>query len=468
MSNKSNNSRRRFLQQIGSTSLLLAASPLSGFAAKEKAEERTIFYSKKISANDKIRLAVIGYGIQGHGDVTTALKVPGVELVAACDLYTGRLENAKELHGKDLFTTKNYHEILDRNDVDAIIIATSDNWHARITKEALKKGKAVYCEKPMVHKISEGMSVVEAHQASGKIMQVGSQRVSSIVYKKAQELLAAGEIGKLNMVNAVYDRQSSLGAWEYTMPSDASPETVDWNRYVEGMNKMPFDPKKFFWWRNYRDFGTGVAGDLFVHLLSGTHVITGSKGPHKIFSSGQLSYWKDGRDVPDVMTGILQYPDVAEHPAFQLTLQVNFISGTGGQEIIKLVGDQGTIEIKNNGLTVHHSILPKAPGFGGYDAVFTYPKAMQDSLTEMYNKRYTDEEKKKPVKADIDFKAPQGYSDHLDHFTNFFDAVRTGKQSIEDATFGFRAAAPALACNASYFEEKIINWDPENMKLTKK
>jgi len=427
-----------------------------------------IFYNKKITANDKIRLAVIGYGIQGHGDVRTALTVPGVELVGVCDLYTGRLENAKELHGKDIFTTKNYHEILDRSDVDAIIIATSDNWHARITKEALKKGKAVYCEKPMVHKIAEGMGVVEAHRASGKIMQVGSQRVSSIGYKKAQELLAAGEIGKLNMVNAVYDRQSSLGAWEYTMPSDASPDTVDWNRYVEGINKMPFDPKKFFWWRNYKDFGTGVAGDLFVHLLSGTHVITGSKGPTKIFSSGQLSYWKDGRDVPDVMTGILQYPEVAEHPAFQLTLQVNFISGTGGQEIIKLVGEEGTIEIKGNSLTVKHSILPKAPGLGGYDAVFTYPKAMQESLTNQYNKRYTDEEKKRPTKTDIDFKPPQGYSDHLDHFTNFFDSVRTGKQPVEDATFGFRAAAPALACNASYFEEKIINWDPENMKLVKK
>ncbi|HRI20033.1 MAG TPA: Gfo/Idh/MocA family oxidoreductase [Panacibacter sp.] len=467
MSNESRNSRRKFLQQIGSTSLLFAASPLKSLAAKEKAEERILLYEKKISANDKIRLAVIGYGIQGHGDVKTALQVPGVELVAACDLYTGRLENAKELHGKDIFTTKNYHEILDRSDVDAIIIATSDNWHARITKEALKKGKAVYCEKPMVHKISEGMGVVEAHKASGKIMQVGSQRVSSIGYKKAQELLAAGEIGKLNMVNAVYDRQSSLGAWEYTMPTDASPDTVDWNRYVEGMNKMPFDPKKFFWWRNYRDFGTGVAGDLFVHLLSGTHVITGSKGPNKIFSSGQLSYWKDGRDVPDVMTGILQYPGVAEHPAFQLTLQVNFISGTGGQEIIKLVGEEGTIEIKGNSLTVKHSIMPKAAGFGGYDAVFTYPKAMQDTLTEQYKARYTDEEKKRPTKADIEFKPPTGYSDHLDHFTNFFDSVRTGKQPVEDATFGFRAAAPALACNASYFEEKIINWDPENMKLVK-
>jgi predicted dehydrogenase len=198
----------------------------------------------------------------------------------------------------------------------------------------------------MVHKISEGLDVVQAHKASGKVMQVGSQRVSSIGYAKARELYQSGEIGKLNMVNAVYDRQSAIGAWEYTMPNDASPETVDWNRYIEAMNKIPFDAKKFFWWRNYRDFGTGVAGDLFVHLLSGTHVITGSKGPVKIFSSGQLSYWKDGRDVPDVMTGILQYPETPEHPAFQLTLQVNFVSGTGGQESIKLVGEEGVMEMK--------------------------------------------------------------------------------------------------------------------------
>lgn len=467
MSNNSNNSRRKFLQQIGATGLLLSASPFSSLAAAEKAEERIIRYDKKISANDKIRLAVIGFGIQGHMDLATALKIPGVELAAVADLYTGRLENAKELYGKDIITTKNYLEILDRKDIDAVIIATSDNWHARITKEALKKGKAVYCEKPMVHKISEGLGVVEAHKASNKIMQVGSQRVSSIVYAKAQELYKAGEIGKLNMVNAVYDRQSSIGAWEYTMPSDASPETVDWNRYIEGANKIPFDPRKFFWWRNYRDFGTGVAGDLFVHLLSGTHVITGSKGPNKIFSSGQLSYWKDGRDVPDVMTGILQYPETNAHPAFQLTLQVNFISGTGGQEVIKMIGEEGTIEIKGNSLLVKHSIMPKAPGFGGYDAVFTYPKAMQDSLTAAYSSKYSADDKKRPTKADIEFKAPQGYSDHLDHFTNFFDSIRTGKAVVEDAAFGLRAAAPALACNDSYFQQKIINWDAENMKVLK-
>lgn len=465
MSNNNQSSRRKFLQQISTTGLFFAAGPLASLAAAEKAEERMLLYDKKISPNDKIRVGVIGYGIQGHGDVRSALKVPGVELAAVCDLYTGRLENAKELHGKDIFTTKDYRKLLDRNDIDAVIIATSDNWHARITKAALQKGKAVYCEKPMVHKISEGLEVVEAQRASKKTMQVGSQRVSSIVYAKAHELYKAGAIGKLNMINAVYDRQDALGAWEYTMPTDASPETVDWDRYIAGTHKISYDPKKFFWWRNYRDFGTGVAGDLFVHLLSGTHLITDSKGPNKIFSSGQLSYWKDGRDVPDVMTGILQYPQTAEHPAFQLTLQVNFVSGTGGQEQIKLVGEEGTMEITGSGLKVHNSIMSKAPGIGGWDALGTYPKAMQDTLITQYKQKWTADEMKRPTKPDIDYKQPEGFDEHLAHVTNFFDAVRTGKPVVEDAVFGFRAAAPALACNESYFQKKIISWDAENMKV---
>jgi len=464
MSKQTSSSRRKFLQQIG---LLAAATPFASLTQQEKAEERILRYDRKISANDKIRLAVIGFGIQGHGDLATALKVPGVELAGVCDLYSGRLDNAVELYGKEIFTTKNYHDVLDRKDVDAIILATSDQWHARITKEALKKGKAVYCEKPMVHKISEGQGVIEAQRSTNKILQVGSQRVSSVVFAKAKELYKAGEIGKLNMVNAVTDRQSAIGAWEYTMPSDASPGTVDWERYIEGMNKIPFDPKKFFWWRNYRAFGTGVAGDLFVHLLSGTHFITDSLGPNKIFASGQLSYWKDGRDVPDIMTGILQYPETKEHSSFQLTLQVNFASGAGDVNTTKLVGEEGVIELRGNGLTVRHSILPKAPGFGGYDAVFTYPKLMQDALAKEYNEKYSEEDKKRPTKPDIEFKAPQGYSDHLDHFTNFFDSVRMGKPVIEDAVFGFRAAAPCLACNDSYFEKKIISWDPQKMTVLK-
>lgn len=470
MKNDNLNSRRKFLQKLGATSLVAASSPFASLANQAKVEERILHYEKKISANDKIRIGVIGYGVQGHFDLNTALKVPGVELAGICDLYTGRLVNAKEKYGNELFTTNNYKELLDRTDIDAVLICTTDVWHARITLDALAKGKHVYCEKPMIYKIAEGYPVIAAAKKSGKVLQVGSQRVSSIGLAKAKELLAAGEIGKLNMVNAVYDRQSSIGAWQYTIPKDADALTTNWDKFIEAVEKkerasMVFDAKKFFWWRAFKEVGTGVAGDLFIHLLSGTHFMTNSKGPESIYSTGQISYWKDGRNLPDVMSGVMQYPDCAEHPAFQMTLQVNFVSGTGGQEIIQLVGSEGIILVQGNNLTIKHSIMPEAPGFGGYDSVFTFSKSMQEEMTKEYNAKWTAEQRKRPKKEDIVFKAPQGYDDHLDHFTNFFDAIRTGKPVVEDAEFGFRAAAPALACNESYFKKKIIQWDPVAMKL---
>lgn len=461
---KHESSRRNFLKQITGATLALGAGPLASFATQEKMEQRILQYQKKFTSNDKINLAVIGLGIMGNNNTRSSLKIPGVQLVAACDLYSGRLARAKEAYGKDLFVTNDYRKILDRTDIDAVIIATCDQWHARISKDALQKGKHVYCEKPMVHYIDEGHGVIEAQKASKKTMQIGSQRVSSLVYAKAHELYKSGEIGKLNMVNAIYDRQDALGAWEYTMPTDASPETVDWDRYIQGMGKIPYDPKKFFWWRNYREFGTGVAGDLFVHLLSGTHVITDSKGPEKIYASGELAYWKDGRNVPDVMTGVMSYPDSPEHPAFQLTLQVNFVSGTGGSEMIRFTGDQGTIDIHGNSLTVHHSIMPEAPGIGGWDALETYPEAMQKALREQYNKKWTPEQQKRKTKPDIIYTEPENFDEDVEHHLVFFDGVRTGKPVVEDAVFGFRAAAPCLACNESYFKKKIIHWDPVNMK----
>jgi predicted dehydrogenase len=462
--NKSQSSRRKFLKNLTATSLALTAGPLASFASQEKKEEYLLQYQNHFSSNDAINIATIGMGIMGNNNANAAIKVPGVKLVAACDLYTGRLERSKELYGKDLYVTNDYRKILQRKDIDAVIISTCDQWHARITKDALQAGKHVYCEKPMVHYINEGHEIINAQKASGKVLQVGSQYVSNIVFQKAHELYKSGEIGKLNMVNAVYDRQDALGAWEYTMPTDASPETVDWDRYIAGMKKIPYDPKKFFWWRNYREFGTGVAGDLFVHLLSGTHVITDSKGPEKIFASGQLCYWKDGRNVPDIMEGIMQYPETPEHSPFQLTLQVNFVSGTGGSEVTRFVGDEGMITISPDSLTVHHSKMPEAPGIGGWDALFTYPEAMQKELVKRYNEKYTPEQQERHNKPDIVYKAPPNYDAHLQHHINFFDSIRNGKPVVEDAVFGFRAAAPALACNESYFNNKIIYWDPVLMK----
>ena len=457
-------SRRRFLQQVSGTALAMAATH-SSLAFADQWQHRVDGYSRKISPNDKIRIGVIGIGIQGNHDLATALKVPGTEVVAACDLYKGRLERFRELYGKNLFVTADFRELLHRKDIDAVIIATSDHWHSRISIEALANGKAVYCEKPMVHRISEGLGVIDAWEKSKRTMQVGSQRVSSLSTMKAREAFRSGAIGQLSCIEANFDRQSALGAWEYTMPTDGSPETVDWKRYIDGMPDEPYDPKKFFWWRNYRAFGTGVAGDLFVHLISGIHAITDSKGPEKIYSSAQLCYWKDGRDVPDVMTGVIQYPETKEHPQFQVMLRVNFISGNNESGGTKLIGSEGVLEMQENGFTIRHHKMSKAPGIGGWDALPTYPKAMQEELLKRYNQKYSAEDQRDHTEPDTVFQLPENYDEHLEHFGHFFEGVRNGTPVVEDPVFGFRAAAPCLAANESYFQNKIIRWDPVNMKL---
>ena len=446
--------------------LMASGSVLTTLAARKNEAVTLAWEPRKYSANDKVRVALIGTGIQGNSDLSTALKIPGVELAAACDLYTCRLERMKEVYGKNLFTTKDYREILNRKDVDAVIIATNDYWHAQIATDALKAGKHVYCEKPMVHKLSEGLPLIDTYKSAGKVMQIGSQGMAGIDYVKARDLYKAGEIGQLNCIEATYDRQSAIGAWEYTMPADGSPQTVDWDRYVAGMNPKPgYDAKKFFWWRNYKDFGTGMSGDLFVHLLTEIHYVTGSVGPQKIVSSGQLSSWKDGRDVPDVMTALMDYPETKEHPAFQLMLRVNFISGGGDRGSVRYIGSEGVLEKGWDGLKITHSLMPKAPGFGGYDAVFTYPQAMQDKLKAEYDKKWTAADGKIPTKPDIEYKLPDGYDSHVEHFGNFFAGIREGKQVVEDPVFGFRACAPCLAANDSYFQKKIVYWDPVNMKV---
>ncbi len=461
---KRSSSRRHFIQQMSGTALALATAN-SVLAHADNWQNQVDGYSRKIGPNDKIRIGTIGIGIQGHNDTDAALKVPGVELVAVSDLYTGRLAGAKEKYGANIQTSQNYQDLLSRKDIDAVIIATADLWHARVAIEALKAGKAVYCEKPMVHKISEGLDVIDAWKKSKKTMEVGSQRVSSLSVEKARQAIKSGAIGQLSMVVANFDRQSALGAWEYTMPNDASATTVDWKRYIAGMKDEPYDPKKFFWWRNYRAFGTGVAGDLFVHLISGINVIADSKGPEKIYASGQTCFWKDGRDVPDVMAGVMQYPKTAEHPEFQVMLRVDFISGNNESGGTQFIGSEGVLTLEGNGYTIRHHKMSKAPGIGGWDALATYPKKMQEELLKAYNEKWSAADQKDISEPDTIFREPEGSDEHVMHFGHFFDGVRNGTPVVEDPEFGFRACAPCLAANESYFENKIIHWDPVNMKL---
>ncbi len=456
--------RRKFIQKLGAAAV---AVPSSSFLAlgEEEMEKRIIPYTKNYASYDDLQVGIIGFGIMGSRNAKTIADIPGVRLKAVCDLYTGRLERARELYGKELFTTQVYQEVLDRSDMDAVIICTSDQWHDRISIEAMQKGKAVYCEKPLVHQLHQGWEVIKTQQQTGALIQVGSQRVSSIVYAEAKRLYQAGEIGQLNCIEASFDRHTSLGAWQYTIPPDASDKTVAWDRFYRSRRKPLFDARQFFRWRNYREFGTGVAGDLFVHLLSGIHFLTGSKGPSAIYATGDLSYWKDGRNVPDVMTAVMEYQSSKEHPAFQVLLKANLASGAEKVEgsSVKFYGTEGMIEFGWNEFTLVRNKFEPHPGIGGWDALDTYPSTMQQEILKTYKHRFPSAQNVQPSTPPLKFRAPEGYDDRFDHFINFFDSLRNGKPVVEDVHFGFRAAAPCLACNESYFQKKMIRWDPEKM-----
>ena len=450
--------RRTFIKGLSAASALVATESI--------AKPFNIIKNLSVSPNDKIRIATIGMGIQGNFDTQSALRNPDVELVAVADLYSGRLERAKVTFGKDIFTTRDYREILQRKDIDAVLVVTPDHWHDRITIDALNAGKAVYCEKPMVQKIEKGAAVIEAWKKSGKTMQVGSQRVSGANFAEAKRMVAAGDIGEINYVESNNDRFNAIGAWNYSIPTDASLQTVDWDTFLKGAPKRDFDAKRFFRWRNYQDYGTGVAGDLFVHLITGVHFVTNSLGPNRIFSSGNLAYWKDGRDVPDIMTSIIDYPKTDQHSAFQMVLRVNFANAGSIKNITRIIGNEGEILIGDSNLVLTKRKLAKAPGYNGYDSYFTFAEGEQKEFVKKYDAQYPAETRvSEPVK-EIKFDGPAGEDISKAHFANFFENVRKGSQATnQDPIFGFRAAAPVLACNKSYFENKVINWDPATMTV---
>jgi len=446
--------RRDFLKagSIATVGSYFAGSTKMHLMAAQEAEP-----AKPIAANDHIQIALIGAGGQGQGDTKTAAQVPGVKVVAAADCYDGCLEHAKELWGNDILTTRDYNEILARKDIDAVIIATPDHWHMRASVDAMNAGKDVYCEKPMIHLYSDGPKIIDTWRKTNRIVQVGSQGVSSIIYKKAKELLAAGAIGTLNMVTVWYDRNSAQGAWQYTVPYDASPTTCDWPRFLGTAPKIPFNGEHFFQWRKWKAYGSGVAGDLFVHLFSGVHLITDTHGPTRALATGGLRFWKDGRDVPDVVMALYDY-----EKGFNLSVRTNFVDGGSESEGFVFTGSEGSMIIGDDGVTITRVPREQEPGV----RVSPFAEAIQKRMLEIYHEKYPiTHPTGAPLLGEEKYVAPKGYSDHYDHVKNWIDAIRTRQLIVEDPVFGFRAAGTALLSNVSYDRGQAVRWDPDEMKL---
>ena len=211
-------SRREFLQATavaavtGKTVLLEAGSAEAGQGAG--------------APSDRVRFGMIGVGMQGSGLLTTSVSIAGVECAAACDLYDGRHALAREIAGKDLRTTRRYQELLDDKSIDCIVAAVPDHWHKKIVVDAVSAGKDIYCEKPMSHSVTDGYEMVAAAQKSGRLVQIGSQRTSSALCAKAREIIAAGSLGEICMIEGSLGRNDPTGAWQYPRPTSRPPTST--------------------------------------------------------------------------------------------------------------------------------------------------------------------------------------------------------------------------------------------------
>jgi predicted dehydrogenase len=311
----------------------------------------------------------------------------------------------------------------------------------------------------MSHKVEDGFAMIAAAQKYNRIAQIGSQRVSSIIYAQAKQMLESGKLGKVYSIEAYWDRNSPSGAWVYPIPPDASPETIDWNTFLGDAPKRAFSKERFFRWRCFSDYGEGLAGDLFVHLISGIHFITGGDKTNDIVASraqstGGLYHFKDGRDFPDLIETLYDYPD------FRVYLRCNLNNDQG--EFIGFYGTEGTAIIK--GATLTFTPQDTRPQPEAY-SIYGWPAKLRDQYLAEF-------EKQNPLsnvtinEATEVFGVPQGYSDLVDHQAHFFSAVRTRNKVVENEEFGNHAAIGCHLANYSYFNNKPAVWDAANKRIT--
>jgi len=407
----------------------------------------------QIASERKIRFVSIGTGIRGCDLLRSAAKVPNCECVGTADLYTMHQKAGQEAYGKDIPTVRDYRSLLDRKDVDAVIVAVADFQHRRVVLDCINAGKDVYCEKPMSHNVADGLAMVDAVAKNKRIFEAGSQRVSNAVFTKAAEMVKAGRLGTVTLIEGHTDRNSDSGAWVYPIAPDASPETIDWKAWLRDAPERPFDAARFFRWRCFADYGEGVAGDLYVHLLSGMQCVSGINAiPSRAYSTGSLTHFKDGRDFPDLLATLYDYPGVT------VSMHCNQNNDAGDSTVF--YGREGTLAIKGNTLTFTPQDMRPQPEW--YST---------DGWTAEAKKKYYDDwwaahpQKGNEAALTETFSPPPGYDDTAAHLANFFRAVETREKVLEDEVFGNNTSIACHMANHSYFNRTVAVWDAETKTI---
>jgi len=405
-------------------------------------------------ANDRIQVGVIGCGARSQQLMQGLMANPGVAITAISDAYRGRVIRTQENWGVAAKEYRDYREILARKDVDAVIVATPDHWHHRMCLDAIAAGKDIYCEKPLTYRSSEGKEIAEAAAKAGRIVQVGSQGCSSILQERAREIVQSGKIGRVTLIRAAYNRNSAAGAWLYPIPPDATPQTVDWDRFLGNAPKHAYSNERFFRWRCFNDYSGGIATDLFVHLCTTIQFVMKSDGPSKAVAMGELYRWKENRDVYDTINGLLEYPE-----GFAANLSSTFNNESLAAGSFQFLGTEGTLVLNYGNLQV----LAESGQEDNRWIVESWPRAMEKAYYDDPKIRQSELPGTRParLRPSSESYLAEGVDSTVSHFANWLKGIRTRQGHWEDAQVGHRAAACAHMLNLSAREERVVKWDPK-------
>ena len=427
--------RRTFLKGM-------AASPAAAAAMQVGAGRR--------SPNSTISVGIIGVGTRGIYLLEEVQKCAGVEVRHICDIYDSNMKRAvKACRNPKVQTTKEGERVAEAKDLDAVIVATPDFWHARMSVKAALAKKDVYVEKGLCRTLDEAKAIRKAVKENGIVLQLGHNQNSDPSYIKAREIFESGKLGKVTLARTYIDRTSQFPEWQFytayninQLPADASPQTIDWNRFIQNAPERPFDAERFFRWRCYWEYGTGIAGDLMSHQWDGVNCVMNMGIPEAVSTQGGLYFWKQDRTVPDQWHVSFDYPKRELSIQFGCTFH-NRHQGTNTY----ILGRDGSLEVGGG-----HCDL--------YDAEWK-PQGLE-TLARLRRQVAASGGSPELVKLPPSYSLKPGELQVSNHVQNWIDCIRTRDVPRCGMDRAFDEAVAIVMSVESYFKERKVKWDPVN------
>ena len=371
--------------------------------------------ARVLGANDKIRVGAIGTGGRCQSLMKIFLDNPSVDLVAVCDVYGPRRDKALKIAGPDAKSYLDYHELLDRKDVDAVIIGSPDHWHKQMLIDAVHAGKDAYLEKPIMHSIEEGVEMVRAVEETKRIVQTGTQQRSWPHWIMGKQIIDSGKLGRITFVHTYWYQDYTL--FLPVLPA-VDQSQLDWKRFLGDAPDQPFTLEKFHWWRWFWDFGGGILTDLLTHWIDVIQWYMGQPAPLTATTTGEVYHmpWQ----APDTLTAAYEYPG-----KFMVTFTgaINSSVDDGG---IEFRGSEATLKIDREHMAVYPEGGAAVPG-----TLVPEPEIL--------------------VRSEHD--------GTIDNINNFLECVRSRKTPNANIHVGFEAARTSWIGNTALKRGMKVVWD---------